>query len=261
MTTSRAKMLFALALSPLLALSADFWSKPHTEWTPEEVVRMLSNSPWAQDATARMEMDRGEHGQRSGRSGGMGGSGSGGGGGIGGIGRAGGGINGPMGGGGPLGTGNGSGGGMGGGRGSSRDDNTGGPIRMPDIRATVRWESALPVRQAMAKRLDAELTEESSSYIIAVAGLPRRSRSEDEDPDRLESVRIATTLGAKGRSGLAPQKVELAKDGTTLLFVFRRDEPFSLDDKEVEFVTKMGPMELKRKFRLKDMIYQGKLAL
>ncbi len=252
MKISRARMLCILGLSPLLALAGDFWSKPYTEWTPEDVIRMLSNSPWAQEATAQTRMDRGDRGQRSGRGGGMGGGG--------GMGRVGG-INGPMGGGGPLGTGNG-GGGMGGGRGSGRgDDNTGGPVRMPDVRTTVRWESALPVRQALAKRMDAELTEESPSYIIAVAGLPRRSRTDEDDPDRLEQIRIATTLSAKGRSGLAPQKLELAKDGSTLLFVFRRDEPFSLDDKEVEFVTKMGPMELKRKFKLKDMVYQGKLAL
>lgn len=258
MRISHARMLCVLGLSPLLALAADFWSKPYTEWTPEEVVRMLSNSPWAQEATAQTRTDRGDRGQRSGRGGGIGG---GGGGGIGGgMGRVGGGINGPMGGGGPLGTGNG-GGGMGGGRGTGRGDDTGGPMRVPDVRVTVRWESALPVRQAMAKRMDAELTEESPSYIIAVAGLPRRSRSDDDDPDRLERVRIATTLSAKGRSGLAPQKLDLAKDGTTLLFVFRRDEPFSLDDKEVEFVTNMGPMELKRKFKLKEMVYQGKLAL
>ena len=257
MKISRARMLCIVGLCPLLALAGDFWSKPYTEWTPEDVIRMLSNSPWAQEATARMEMDRADRGQRSGRNGGI--SGGSGGGIGGGMGRVGGGINGPMGGGGPLGTGN--GGGMGGGRGTGRGDDSGGTMRLPELRVTVRWESALPVRQALAKKMDAELKEESPSYIIAIAGVPRRARSDDDDPDSLEQTRVSTTLSSKGRSALAPQKVELAKDGTTLLFVFRRDEPFSLDDKEVEFITKLGPMELKRKFKLEEMVYQGKLAL
>jgi hypothetical protein len=46
------------------------------------------------------------------------------------------------------------------------------------------------------------------------------------------------------------------------LFYFPKSEQaLSLDDHEVEFATRMGPMELKHKFKLKEMTWQGKLAL
>jgi hypothetical protein len=40
-----------------------------------------------------------------------------------------------------------------------------------------------------------------------------------------------------------------------------RNDLITLDDKTVTFVTKLGPIDVKVKFTLKDMVYQGKLAL
>ena len=37
--------------------------------------------------------------------------------------------------------------------------------------------------------------------------------------------------------------------------------PITLDDKEVELDLKLGSIEAKRKFNLKDMVYNGKLEL
>jgi hypothetical protein len=45
------------------------------------------------------------------------------------------------------------------------------------------------------------------------------------------------------------------------LFIFPRTDPITLDDKEVELDLKLGTMEAKRKFNLKDMVYNGKLEL
>jgi hypothetical protein len=51
-------------------------------------------------------------------------------------------------------------------------------------------------------------------------------------------------------------------NGTILVFFFpRAAQPITLDDKDVTFHQKLGPMELKAKFALKDMVYQGKLEL
>ncbi len=33
------------------------------------------------------------------------------------------------------------------------------------------------------------------------------------------------------------------------------------EDRKVEFVTKIGSIKVKRKFKLKDMVYNGKLEL
>ena len=43
------------------------------------------------------------------------------------------------------------------------------------------------------------------------------------------------------------------------LFYFSRDEP--IKDGQVTFVTKMGPLEVKAKFTVKDMMYHGKVEL
>jgi hypothetical protein len=47
----------------------------------------------------------------------------------------------------------------------------------------------------------------------------------------------------------------------TVYFLFPRSEAITLEDKEVEFETKLGPMEIKRKFKLQDMVFGGKLEL
>ena len=44
-------------------------------------------------------------------------------------------------------------------------------------------------------------------------------------------------------------------------FYFSRLDDISMDDKQVSFSTKLGPMEIKTKFILKDMLYHGKLAV
>jgi hypothetical protein len=46
------------------------------------------------------------------------------------------------------------------------------------------------------------------------------------------------------------------------MFMFPRTDPLTLDDREVEFITKLGSVtEIKRKFRLRDMQVGDRLAL
>ena len=76
-------------------------------------------------------------------------------------------------------------------------------------------------------------------------------------------VQAATTLKPAGKEAILPTSVETVVAGGTMLtvFLFRRTEAISLEDKEVTFQTVLGPMRVKSKFRLKDMQYLGKLAL
>jgi hypothetical protein len=46
-----------------------------------------------------------------------------------------------------------------------------------------------------------------------------------------------------------------------LYFAFPKTEEITLEDKEVEFISKVGPMEFKKKFKLADMVLNGKLTL
>jgi hypothetical protein len=50
-----------------------------------------------------------------------------------------------------------------------------------------------------------------------------------------------------------------ATSGT--LFYFERNDLITLGDRQVTFVTKLGPNDVKAKFTLRDMTYLGKLEL
>ena len=50
-------------------------------------------------------------------------------------------------------------------------------------------------------------------------------------------------------------------DGTVLFFFPCAAGRLSIEDKEVIFQLRTGPLELKTKFPLKEMMYRGKLSL
>ena len=136
-----------------------------------------------------------------------------------------------------------------------------------------RWDSALPVKQALARlKYGAEtatspeakkaLDQQETNYIVVVSG-PLRSLLRGEPEAVKKAVIGATSLSAKGKAPLKPTDVQFlaAKGAAEAHFVFPRSAPFTLDDKEVDFSTKLGELSLKYKFRLKDMVFNGKLEL
>ena len=81
---------------------------------------------------------------------------------------------------------------------------------------------------------------------------------------RLEMLRQYTKLEKKGdpiflaKAESTPAKYAF---GSGTLFFFPRTDSILADDKQVTFVTKVGPYEAKAKFSIRDMLYRGKLAL
>jgi len=78
------------------------------------------------------------------------------------------------------------------------------------------------------------------------------------------ALKQSTALQRKGKDPIAAVRVgELEGRGTpTLLFYFpRTGDPIALADKEVTFSTRIGPLQLKVKFVLKDMQYHGQVSL
>jgi hypothetical protein len=260
-----------------VSFAGDFWKdKAPTDWSDKEVSRMMTSSPWAKQVSVQMGGAAG-----GGMRGGGGGRGRGGGGGMGGMGGGGMGAGGGMGGGGGAGMGGrgiggggeegigGGGGGMGGGGGA--------PVEVPKM--TVRWESAIPVREAAVKTEAAAKDVDQWSkefYVITVgggrismggAGGRRGGERPQPDPARMQQMqdrfKEATTLKRKGKDPIQPARVERLQtpEGSIMAFLFPRSEAIDLDDKEVTFETAIGPMEVKSKFNLKDMVYKGKLSL
>jgi hypothetical protein len=160
------------------------------------------------------------------------------------------------------------GGGMGGrGRG-------GNPQTQHGATVTVQWSSALPVRFAEAKlaggTVDAAAMKPLNEYVIAVVGLPKsglqsQSSSDnsggDDDDTLANHLKVITVLSI-GQERLNPTKVEMnqGRDARTI-FHFEKSESASLHDKDAEFRISGEHMDLRKKFALKDMEYQGKLEL
>jgi hypothetical protein len=139
----------------------------------------------------------------------------------------------------------------------------GGGAAPPSMTVIVRWLSALPLRQVNARRLKRDVSDAPASYLIGVFGLP--AQLAQRAPDQFKGMlKKSTHLKIKGRDPIEPEQVDLglsADQTVVALFQFSKKEPISLDDKEVEFVTRLGPMEFKTKFKTKDMMFGGQLAV
>lgn len=170
----------------------------------------------------------------------------------------------------------GGGGGMGGG-----PPGGGGPPAMPQFKALVRWETAAPVIQAGKRKWPASV---EGHYLISVSGLPnmmgrgpggggppeQMKQQPQMDPEQrrqmmAERLKESTRLERKGKDPIAPDQVQVgtAQDGTAItMFLFpKASQPIEVGDKEVVFLTRMGPLEVKAKFALKDMMVKGQLEL
>jgi hypothetical protein len=251
-------ILLTLGLGVAALTAADFWQKKKfSEWTEKEVQKMLKDSPWAHPVEVRT--DAGGGGLPSG-GGGRGRRGGGGGGGGGGdfpsaSSSGGGGIDN-------------EGGGRGGGGGGME-----GVQAPPTVTVIVRWHTALPIKQAVARaRFGDEaatspdaakmLGRQEQQYVVGIAGLPGRLVR-----GKPEELRSSAFLRVKGQPPLqaADVKPDRAQDRANLYLFFPKGQQDShviiLEDQEVEVVLKLPSLEIRRKFRLKDMVYEGKLEI
>ncbi len=251
----------ALTAGTLLP-AEDFWEKKkYAEWTDKEVRQMVSNSPWARRVEVPLGAAMSGGGGRGGRGGGRGGRG-------GGMGAGGGFGADSAGTGGPPGAAGEAGGGLGGGGGIGAEG-AGGPA--PTMSVTVRWQSALPVRQALVKsRFGAEaatsqeaakmLAAQQQYYIVVISGLPGRFL-ESAPPGALKNSSVLR-LGKSERIEASDVKVSQGQPLADVYLLFPRTRAVQLEDKDVELVvTGIGPLEVRRKFRLKEMLFDGKLEL
>ncbi len=137
---------------------------------------------------------------------------------------------------------------------------------------TVRWDSALPIRQAVVRahygpqvksveEAQKALNTKVSHYAVSLIGFP--ARMVQQDPSRLASLASNAVLKRKKQDPIVAESVGVRPgdppDG--LVFYFPRTDPITLEDKEVEFQLEFGRLKIKRKFKLKKMVYNGNLEL
>ena len=153
---------------------------------------------------------------------------------------------------------------------SRRPSDSADSIGERSVPLTVLWQSALPVKQALARRKygaeaatsseSKQFLDEHSTYLVAVSGLPPALTQGSRGKAMLIQ---RTTLAAKGKEPLRPTDVVFGPPGKLLqvVFVFPRTAPFTMEDKDVEFSTQFGATAVRYRFRLKDMLFHGALEL
>ena len=153
----------------------------------------------------------------------------------------------------------------------------------PEMKTTIRWETAKPVRDARRKPVPAEAAE---FYIVSVGPLPggggqwqgggggqwQRPAEDGKAPQSPEErkkafeerLKAQTRIERKGHDPLPAARAAIIEGGggRMLLFYFdRKTDPITKEEKEVTFQTTLGPMEMKAKFAPKDMLYHSQLEL
>ncbi len=154
----------------------------------------------------------------------------------------------------------------------------------PSMTFLIRWQSAKPVKIASVRaRMGAEadtsaqakefIDRKEPDYVIAVIMPPRgggqrpgggepKGGAPEVSAEMEARLKEGAWLSWKGHEKVHPTSVTPPKPGqSAFIFHFPKSHPIELDDKEVEFAMKRGETEIKKKFRLKEMVFQGELAL
>jgi len=244
----RSALLLPVAIAAFAADDPAWKTKQIPEWSADDAQQVLSDSPWAKAVTPSLSRtaNDGERSPGGGRRRGGIGIGFPGGGGIGRY----------PGGGYP-------GGGYPGGGSRRTDDGAGRTDGSQPPALKVRWESALPVREAELKARDTTApTLEEGQYAIAVYGVPSRMANADSK-SLSDQLKKQAALKRDGKKDLKPSNVEILQreDGPVIVYLFPRSKEITQQDRRVEFEAHIGRLEFSQAFFLDDMVYQGKLEL
>ena len=145
--------------------------------------------------------------------------------------------------------------------------------RIQRAKVTIAWSSALPIKQASIRQaigLDAPVPAEGQEgldraepfNVVTVSELPATFAWLGGAG---EALKAETMLARKGKAPIAPVDVRLFRveqtQSLTLVFQFPKTDAITLDDKDVEVITKLGTDEVKKKFKLSDMVFDDQLEL
>ncbi len=200
--------MLALA-APLYASDSDFWNKkPPARWTPEEIERLLNDSPWAKEITPTYTSlppptDRRPWGERPPVPGGPG-------------------------------------------------PRTQKSLKAP-YQATIRWESADPVRSGHKTALPAAFHD---NYVLGIYfGYATRN---DLGSKPIENLKESAVLLSDHAVDAAIVQVD---PGTPHGFLIGFPKTSMNGVRRLEFSARVGLLALTAKFNTGDMLYHGQLAL
>ena len=96
-------------------------------------------------------------------------------------------------------------------------------------------------------------------YVILVEGMPANlARQVMADQEKLKKSSLKV---GKREIPLANLATGQAGRSVNFVFFFSKADPIKVEENEVEVDAKLGQFEVKKKFKLKDMVVNGKLEL
>jgi hypothetical protein len=252
---NRRVSLIVVLLSSVLVWAADkdFWdTKPYSEWNDKEVEKLLKNSPWSRTVTVSMGMMGGpgygnESRQQVPRT-------------AGGAGTQTPGVESEP-----------------GGIDRRGQGGLGDPSERPSVPLVVHWYSR-PVREAFARRVQLRKPEaakeqldsllnynETTHFAILITGLPPRMPG-SAPAELVQGLKEDTYLQKKNKERIPlAEVVPPSGPGQPLVLKFLSEADgkpvLTLEDKEVELVSRLAGDSLRAKFKLADMVVNGKLEL
>lgn len=245
------KLVLFTALGPVALWAADVWeAKPFQNWTQKDIQKIFNNSPWARQARAVIVSTPSAQAGRSGQPA---------------VSDASSNDSGLPKGREPSGAGQ---------MGSAPNDVDQDPQGQLGIPVIVRWQSALPLRQAQMRGKFGDnvaispeaqkfLADEPAIYVVAISGLAGSLVSAGDGDQAKQSIAQKSTLTARGKPPLRAVDVDFLAVGSTVdvLIGFPRSTRITLEDQEVELAAEIGRATVRHKFKLKDMLVRGKLEL
>ncbi len=142
-----------------------------------------------------------------------------------------------------------------------------------EVDVNVRWSSALPVKQATAltkygkdgigsPEARAMLRPDEEFYVLEVSGIPAATAYQG-----LAAMQVYLFDNLRLRTGtnrvIPPAAVYVTNNGggLNISFRFSKKNPITVKDKDLHFFMEYGILKVERKFKLKQMIYDGRLEL
>jgi hypothetical protein len=127
----------------------------------------------------------------------------------------------------------------------------------------VRWESALPIREAELKAREVFAPDiDESQYAIAVYGVPSRMAA-GEEKKLAAQFKAQAVIKREGQKDLKPSSVQVLQreDGPVIVYLFPRKVEITRNDRRVEFDAQIATLQFMKAFYTGDMVWQNKLEL
>lgn len=151
------------------------------------------------------------------------------------------------------------------------------PIAKPPTRTevylVVRWKSALPVRQALAltefgrdglqhPQAVELLSREPANLELQIAGFPAILFT-DRAADLESQLRRTARVSIPSQPPVSPESVAVPPHGNHLMaeLSFPRFATLTPADKSIRLSATVDGARIEREFKLKDMLYQGRLEV